>query len=124
MKFPQMGDTYYYICSWGRIINMQYTNSVIDQTRILLGNLFQTEEQAEFALEKRKILVELEQIGIVPSFHFDNLEDATDDWWNAIEQIGEEKLNKYLVDMEICIEEKVGEKRFDKYILEVEKCDN
>jgi len=88
-KFPQMGDTYYYICSWGRILSMQYTISVIDQTRISLGNVFETEEQAEFELEKRKVLVELEQIGIIPYFEIYELEAAK-------EKLGLEKFNKYI----------------------------
>ena len=97
MKFPQMGDTYYYICSVGKIRTMQYTLSYVDEIRKSLGNVFLTEEAAEFALEKRKVMVELEKIDIKPRFDIY-------DWDNAIEQ--------------------VGLARFDKYILEVEKCDN
>jgi len=93
MKFPQMGDTYYYICSWGRIISMQYTISVVDQIRISLGNFFQTEEQAEFALEKRKVMVELEQIGIKLCIHIN-------DWDEAVEKIGLETIYKYILEVE------------------------
>jgi len=94
MKFPQMGDTYYYICSWGRIISMKYTISVVDQIRISLGNFFRTEEQAEFALEKRKVVVELEQMGINPKFSIVEL-------YEKAEIIGIKRIRKYIFNEEV-----------------------
>jgi len=90
MKFPQMGDTYYYICSVGKIRTMQYTISYVDEIRKSLGNVFKTKEAAEFALEKRKVMVELEQMGITPYFNISYMN-------LAIKYVGEKRFKKYLL---------------------------
>jgi len=93
MKFPQMGDTYYYICSVGKIRTMQYTLSYVDEIRKSLGNVFLTEEAAEFALEKRKVMVDLEQIGIVPYIEMI-------DWNKAKGKVGNDRFKKYILEVE------------------------
>jgi len=86
----EIGNTYYYICSVGKIKRMQYTLSYVDEIRKSLGNVFLTEEAAEFALEKRKVLVELEKIGIVPYIEMKDLKGAK-------KQIGEKRFLKYIL---------------------------
>jgi len=89
----EIGNTYYYICSVGKIRTMQYTLSYVDEIRKSLGNVFLTEEAAEFELEKRKVLVELEQIGIVP--RFDPFEMLT-----ATTKIEKDRIKKYIWEVE------------------------
>lgn len=61
VKKPQYGDTVYYINCTGRIGKMTWINDEDDLDMWELGNIFFTEEEAEFAREKRKVEVEIER---------------------------------------------------------------
>lgn len=61
VKKPQYGDTVYYINYIGRIRKRTWINDEDDLDMWELGNIFFTEEEAEFAREKRKVEVELER---------------------------------------------------------------
>lgn len=61
VKKPQYGDTVYYINYIGRIRKRTWINDEDDLDMWELGNIFFTEESAEFAREKRKVEVELER---------------------------------------------------------------
>ena len=58
-EFPKIGDTYWRIGDKGSVDNRLYNDYYIDKHRQAIGNFFQTEEQAEFALEKLKVEAEL-----------------------------------------------------------------
>lgn len=58
-KFPQFGDTYYYIESNGRIGVFSWNEATFDLQAQEVGNIFHTEEEAEFAVEKLKVEEEL-----------------------------------------------------------------
>ena len=60
-KKPEYGDTVYYINYIGRIRKRTWINDEDDLDMWELGNIFFTEESAEFAREKRKVEVELER---------------------------------------------------------------
>lgn len=60
---PKCGDKYYYIGTDGYIYIEQWKDRSLDETRWELGNVFLTEEKAEFAREKQKVEVELERYG-------------------------------------------------------------
>ncbi len=58
---PKCGDKYYYIGTDGYIYIEQWKDRVFDEVRWGLGNVFLTEEKAEFAREKQKIKIELQR---------------------------------------------------------------
>lgn len=60
VKKPQISERYFYI-SDGVIAESMWTNDHLDEARWELGNVFFTEEEAEFAREKKKVEVELER---------------------------------------------------------------
>lgn len=55
VRKPEYGDTVYYIKYTGRIGKMTWINDEDDLVMLELGNIFFTEEEAEFAREKRKV---------------------------------------------------------------------
>lgn len=61
VKKPQYGDTVYYINYIGRIRKRTWINDEDNLDMWELGNIFFTEEEAEFAREKKKVEVELER---------------------------------------------------------------
>jgi len=61
VKKPEYGDTVYYIDYIGRIRKRTWINDEDDLDMWELGNIFFTEEEAEFAREKKKVEVELER---------------------------------------------------------------
>lgn len=58
-EFPKMGDIYWRIDDRGSVDNCMYNNYYTDNHRQSIGNMFRTEEQAEFAVEKLKVEAEL-----------------------------------------------------------------
>lgn len=60
VKKPQPSEGYFCI-SEGTVGKSMWTNDYLDEARWELGNVFFTEEEAEFAREKRKVEVELER---------------------------------------------------------------
>lgn len=60
--WPQEDDPYYYITDDGDILYGIYDGTLPDKDRLQFGNIFKTEEEAEFKLEKLKVFQELEQL--------------------------------------------------------------
>ena len=58
-EFPQYNDTYYNIESNGRVDWFKWGEGDYDLEAQGIGNIFRTEEQAEFAAEKLKVEAEL-----------------------------------------------------------------
>lgn len=58
VKKPQISERYFYI-SDGVIVESMWANDHLDEARWELGNVFFTEEEAEFAREKKKVEVEI-----------------------------------------------------------------
>ena len=58
---PNNGDMYYCINMDGDVKQTRWSNSIFDDKCYLMGNIYQTEEEAEFAVEKRKVEVELQR---------------------------------------------------------------
>lgn len=80
---PELDEKYYIICSDGSIDYNNYDCDYADKRIMNIGNCFQTEEQAEFMVEKLKVIHELEK------FAFDNNEKEID--WNN------ENQEKYII---------------------------
>lgn len=129
VKKPQYGDTVYYINYIGRIRKRTWINDEDDLVMWELGNIFFTEEEAEFAREKRKVEVELERYakehnGPIRSDSFYLLYNNEDggkldyDVWSVCKpQGGVQFASKQLVFDAI---EAVGKDRILKYIFGVE----
>lgn len=61
VKKPEIGTRYFYLDSVGDIVNAVWDDTEYDNTRWDLGNVFLTEKEIVFAIEKRKVEVELER---------------------------------------------------------------
>lgn len=128
VKKPQYGDTVYYINYIGRIRKRTWINDEDDIDMWELGNIFFTEEEAEFAREKKKVEVELERYA--KEHNAPTLEDEYfilydeyneeldyDVWADYIPQGAVVFASKQLVFDAI---EAIGKERILKYIFEVE----
>lgn len=62
-SFPQHGNMYYTIAIDGNevIRCFQWDDDAVDSGRMSIGNVFHTQEEAEFALERLKVLAEMKK---------------------------------------------------------------
>ena len=90
---PELDDNYYIIFSDGSIDYTNYDCDWDDKRIMAIGNCFQTEEQAEFMVEKLKVIHELEK------FAYENNTEEID--WNDTNQ---EKLYLTMNYMDKCID--------------------
>lgn len=126
---PKCGDEYYCVSSYGGVAKCVWGDYITDKIRHSLNNVFRTQKEAEFELERLKVLAELRRLA-----GKDKLENGIDDFKmyglccinmnelivctffvkditgtphrylfsteesakNAIEEIGKERLKKYL----------------------------
>lgn len=58
-EFPQDGDEYWYIDDEGDILNEKWDGLDFEEYRLEIGNIYKTEDEAEFAIEKLKVEAEL-----------------------------------------------------------------
>ena len=58
-KFPQKYDDYWYVADDTEVLRQSWYNSEYDEGRLSIDNIFKTEEQAEFVVEKLKVEAEL-----------------------------------------------------------------
>lgn len=133
VRKPKYGDTVYYINYVGEIMRTTWLNVKRDSEMWELGNIFFTEESAEFAREKRKVEVELERYAkehndptLEDSYfilHDEYNEELDYDVWadyrpqgavvftskqlvfDAIESIGRDRIIKYIFGVESVGEE-------------------
>lgn len=61
---PGWGERYYTISNDGTLINLLCTNDNTDERTFTIGNCFKTKEEAEFALEKQKVITELKRFAL------------------------------------------------------------
>lgn len=125
-KFPQDGDVYWYINPLGFAFHDEWSGFITERHKIEIGNVFKTKEQADFAVEKLKVEAELRKfskpfeiwgdnfvmvfdgafseqaiknmsiINMQGAIYFESEEKV----WQAIESIGEERINKYIFEVE------------------------
>lgn len=128
VKKPEIGTRYFYLDSVGDIVNAVWDDTEYDNTRWDLGNVFLTEKEIVFAIEKRKVEVELERYakehnGPILEDNYcilydeDNEEFDFDVWigskvqgtvvftskqlvFDAIEAVGKERILKYIFGVE------------------------
>ena len=124
---PAIGESFWCVDSWGGVIPTTWENSLSDNWRYNSGNCFRTKEEAEFYKEKLLVTAELQRFAdehndemetmsfIVYERDFDRLEVTR--WTNtkiapicfssieiakqAIETIGEERIKKYYLGVEV-----------------------
>lgn len=58
---PKVGEEYFYIDSYGQVLRSKWSNDIWDEYRYGIGNVFFTSEDAEFEVERRKVLTELQR---------------------------------------------------------------
>lgn len=125
-RFPKVGDEYWYISSNGYILNA-YNDGITGADVGLreIGNMFKTEEQAEFVVEKLKVEAELrslsdswdlEKTQYTFSFNWEVTEfeieypdydqypgsyyfDSLDSLEKALETVGEGRIKKYIFEV-------------------------
>ncbi|MFE2777529.1 hypothetical protein ACFXEB_06795 [Aerococcus urinaeequi] len=125
-EFPQYGDTYWYIGKIGTGCWGVWEDSSVDKHLKSIGNVFETEGEAEFAVEKLKVEAELRKLSDVwnlektqytfsfnwedgrfnveypdykqyaNGYYFDNIIALQD----AIETVGKDRIKKYLFGVE------------------------
>lgn len=61
---PEENETYYYSYSYGNIDEDTWDSTNKDRNRYALGNCFKTKEEAEFALERQKVIMELKRFAL------------------------------------------------------------
>lgn len=126
-EFPQNGDEYWYVYDDGDVFSTFYDNNHhIDRYHQSIGNFFQTEEQAEFLVEKLKVEAELRKFSR-PFEHGENNHiicigsngnrlftigrlvdhyqgaiyfESRDKAQQAIKSVGEEHIKKYIFGVE------------------------
>ena len=124
--FPQEGDDYCYTTMLGRVCHGSWDNLDSETKMLELGNIYRTEEEAEFDVEKKKVETELlkfsipvnptggnyfivfnMQTGVLGTrysfyittqgaIYFESEEKAL----QAIDSIGEERIKKYIFGVE------------------------
>lgn len=123
--FPQEGDTFWFLNTYGVVMGRDFKKDSVD-SKILKSNIFETQQEAEYAREKLKVEAELRKFSrpfeegennyyisfetydkfididsllyrqTQGVFYFKSKEKAE----NAIETIGEERIKKYIFGVE------------------------
>lgn len=130
VKKPEIGTRYFYLDSVGDIVNAVWDDDEYDNARWDLGNVFLTEKEIVFAIEKRKVEVELKRYAeehndqnykgtnyhhitlnirykkiVVCTYYGGIVAEATDFTSeevaiNAIRMVGEDRILKYIFGVE------------------------
>ena len=127
-EFPKKGDDYYYITSNGEISKVSFIGIKIDLDSVSIGNCFKTKEEAEFELERLKVLTEIKKFAEPEDKEWDGYNSH----WSICYAYDESKLKYnttfykrndiYFESIEMahkCIDS-IGEDRIKKYYLRVE----
>lgn len=121
-EWPESGDDYWYIFGSGKVSRSFWVDATLDKRMLEIGNVFKTKEEAEFEVERRKVLCELEKLGkpfnfgienwyvylnkhsdidyslkyesevVYGDYYFSSYDEAKE----AIDKIGEDRIKKYL----------------------------
>lgn len=133
---PKIKENYYLIVHTGRIGCYSYDDDDTDKRFQSIGNCFQTEEQAEFMVEKLKIIHELKTFAVENNEEEINWNDdgqkkfflyysysANQVLVNYVISMKENPFNVYFTSESIAEKsvEAIGEERLIKYYFEVEE---
>lgn len=129
-EFPKLGEDYWFLHTDGELDYEAWDNMSCDRLRLAIGNVFKTEEEAEFALDKLKVIAELKKFAEPKDTKWDGKERHYFIGWNykmtgiEINYIYTYKQNIIHFESEEKAKEAieaVGEDRIKKYYLEVEE---
>ena len=120
--WPQDGDKYYFVTVDGDIILDTWEGGSYDNDIKAVGNCYRTKEEAEFEIERRKVMTEFKKFArdfvagdwnycIVWDFYADELYvdyrnklksnnlyfESEEKAWEAIEVVGEDRVKKYIL---------------------------
>lgn len=130
-KFPELieeekgpfndGEEFFSISGDGIVFSSIWENHPIDECRLSIGNTFKTREETEFAIEKLKVIHELESLGkhfesgkdnyfiyldddglkvtsmfSCQTIYSDCYFDSRKETQQAIKEVGEDRIKKYL----------------------------
>ena len=127
-EWPHEGSSYYYIDACGNIHSDIWDDTTADQTSMSIGNVFRTLQEAEFAVEKLKVIHELKQFAEPKDAKWDgdtvhyrmyskcpyeriNFErlwsakfndlcfETEDDARKAVDTVGEDRIKKYYLEV-------------------------
>ena len=125
-EFPQSGERYWYNNGGGMVNSCFWKSEQFDLNRYRIGNMFKTEKEAEFAVEKIKVEAELQKFGrpfecgafnccisldtddvylyLDSSRYFHSQGtiyfESTEKAQQAIDAVGEERIKKYIFGVE------------------------
>ena len=130
---PCYGEIYYYIDCAGNVCGAHWYDTKVDEFNWAVGNCYSTIEEAEFALEKMKVVTDLKRFAEVHNEPID-WADVHQYKWCMCYDCYEEKIVKscwsavkhndiYFSSEELCEQaiKEIGEERIKKYYLEVEE---
>lgn len=129
MWIPKRGEKYWYIDMCGEVFSTINKFMQKDEKRFLIGNVFKTQEEAEFTVEKLKVLADLkvfeepkDRAWDGEKWHWSIMYHTQDDkvyvdWWitdktdsiyfeskekaqQAIDAVGEDRVKKYYLEVE------------------------
>jgi hypothetical protein len=126
---PELCARYYVIYN-GKIAFSMWDNDGTDKRRFALNNVFKTKEEAEFALEKRLVIAELERLAMENPVIWSNSSDSKSYMYYSIGDnvLKVDSLNTmqvqgaiFFASKALCLEavEKVGEARIKKYLFNI-----
>ena len=122
---PELHEKHWYINFDGKILSDMWFGMDKDKGKLALGNVFSTKEQAEFELERRKVIVELTRLSCKYNeyldvwrlsydirrkkltflrsdsmkdfgFYFESVEEGK----KAVKKVGKDRIKKYLFEVE------------------------
>ena len=124
--FPKYNDFYWYINAKGKILCNTWEGFKFEKDMLTIGNVYQTENEAVFALEKLKVEAELRKFSRPFKDEDENFEIIWNNYENDIELDWSERIVRqsviYFESGEIAEKaiEAVGKERIKKYIFGVE----
>lgn len=128
---PEKDETYYYSYSDGSIEEATWDNVNVDKNRYAIGNCFKTKEEAEFALERQKVITELKRFALEHNEKEIDWSDGKPKWliYSNRNHVGVKYVNLLKENNIYFTSEKItqaaikeiGEKRIKKYYFEVKE---
>lgn len=128
---PEENETYYYSYSDGNIEEATWDNLNVDKNRYAIGNCFKTKEEAEFALERQKVITELKRFALEHNEKEIDWSDGKPKWliYSNRNHVGFKYVNLLKENNIYFTSEKItqaaikeiGEERLKKYYFEVKE---
>lgn len=128
---PESDEMYYYSCSDGFIKEATWDNINVDKNRYAIGNCFKTKEEAEFALERQKVITELKRFALEHNEKDIDWSDGKPKWliYSNRNHLGVKYVNLLKENNIYFTSEKItqaaikeiGEERLKKYYFEVKE---